>query len=321
MGRHLTPGFIFSSNSSDDSNVLSLENLNQMVAEASINSNFYEHQPSKKEIKSFDKFLVLDSFSRSFQNIEARNLFNNTKLTGESCASLAPLTDCSDRIVTTKFLNLLFGNLSEDSFVNIGLSFLKTCGRGTGSKIYSNSNFNTTNPDKYLIFVDGFIQQFQKDYTISEDGCIVFEVELHHNNTYLFLTLNNSNGGSSYFNKTVIKTEEEKSWFELQSYTDNNSQNYLVFVNKQIKFPLIDFNIHNGILTFRQNILPNSSVLIYNLPPNNNNSFFEFSNFLSDENIAEYSLPVAVSKKDEDYLIFIDGRIMIPGFDFQIINQ
>ena len=317
MANHIIPGFVFEKGENYD--FLTIENLNKLVSEAHISPRFIEQTPNKDVIKSFDKILVLDSLTKSFQHIEGKNLFSNAKLSGDCQAPTPSLLDNSDRIATTKYLNLFLNKFSKNEFCNVGLFFCKTCGTGNGSKIYSLSHYNSNNPDKYLIFVDGILKEYLLDYTIDYDsGNVCFKTELDQNNTYLFLTLNNNSLGPSHFNKIIFDIKEDAFELLYSPLSTNDPDNYLIFNDKKILFPEIHFSIINGKLSFKKAIEKNSKLIIYAFPTNNDKSSLKFYNFISKEDELEYKLPTVFSSRAEDCLVFIKNRILIPEYDYVI---
>ena len=317
MANHIIPGFTF--NKGEGYDFLTIENLNKLVSEARISPQFVEETPNKEDIRPFDKILILDSLSKSFRHIEGKDLFLNAKLTGDCQAPTPSLSDNSDRIVTTKYLNLFLNKFSKNEFCNVGLFFSKTCGIGNGSKIYSLSHCNSNNPDKYLIFVDGELKEHLLDYTIDyNSGSVCFETELDQNNTYLFLTLNNNSLGPSHFNKFILDIKEDTFDLSHCPLSTNDCDNYLIFNNKKFLFPEMHFSIVNGKIIFKKVIEKNSKLIIYAFPTNNDKSNLKFYKFTSSEDILEYKLPMVFSPRAEDCLVFIKNRILIPEHDYVI---
>lgn len=159
---------------------------------------------------------------------------------------------------------------------------------GNGGAVYNLTTFPSENSDDYIVVVDGVVQAAGNAYNVS-GGVITFSNPVPTGSSIIvivpkpakILTTN-----VPTFKKNVATTTAGNASYLLLNYSNNNPENYLVYLNGVMQTPVDDYTISGNQITLIPTPAPGSSLLVMALinadgtqaTTANNSQFFVDSN-------------------------------------------
>ena len=145
------------------------------------------------------------------------------------------------------------------------VSFARDAIVGTGGTTYQLTTYPTDNADDYIVVVDGIVQTAGDAYSLAAGGVLTFTNPIPTGSKIVaivprpakILTTN-----VPTFKKNTITTNAGTDSYLLINYSNNNPENYLVYLNGVMQIPGEDYTIFGSQITLIPSPAPGSSLLV-----------------------------------------------------------
>jgi hypothetical protein len=131
-------------------------------------------------------------------------------------------------------------NLKRDSIV------------GNGGATYTLTTFPSENAEDYIIIVDGVVQAAGDSYTVASGGILTFTNAIPTGSNIISIVAKPATVFSTNiptFKKNIITTTAGTATYSLLNYSNNNPENYLVYLNGVMQAPGEDYTISGPQIT------------------------------------------------------------------------
>lgn len=149
---------------------------------------------------------------------------------------------------------------SPNNFVSLSRNAIT----GNGGTTYNLTTFPSENSDDYIVVVDGIIQSAGDAYNIAS-GVITFSNAIPTGSSIVVIVSKPAKIVSTNiptFKKNVITTTAGTASYLLLNYSNNNSENYLVYLNGVMQVPGEDYTIAGSQITLIPTPEPGSALLV-----------------------------------------------------------
>jgi hypothetical protein len=146
----------------------------------------------------------------------------------------------------------VYGDISANGTIRgLNNTLAKNEMTGTGGTNYTLTTYPSQNAEDYIVAVDGVIQTAGSAYSISGSS-LIFTAAIPSGSSIVALvsrgiTANSTNVPS--FKKNEISTISGTASYTLSYYSNNNAENYLVFLDGVMQSPTTDYTIAGNQIT------------------------------------------------------------------------
>lgn len=136
---------------------------------------------------------------------------------------------------------------------------------GNGGTTYTLTNYPSENAEDYIVVVDGIVQIAAEAYTVDVGGILTFANPIPIGSKIVVIMPRPANVVSinvPTFRKNIISTTANVATYTLVNYTNNNPDNYLVYLNGIMQAPGEDYTVTGSQITLIPTPAPGSSLLV-----------------------------------------------------------
>jgi len=199
--------------------------------------------------------------------------------------------------------------------------------KSTGTGVYALERFTDSNPNNYIVVLDGVVQAPTVDFNVTTPN-ITFNQDLVPNVNILIYVAAVGN----WFQKAPSKiTSDGGTTYLLTSYTDDNPENYFVTLNGVVQSPDDDFTINAPYIVFNQGIVADTHILVYSaiviaaasgggaVVNNTSNLILSLTpNKITATGGTNYILTNYTDNDPDNYIVTVAGVTQTPGVDFNL---